>query len=181
MKKWSRIGRFTNVLILLVGMAFLFPGCEKPSAPPPFITTKRQKKKIAKTRPPKKVATPEKKAVFSYNPRGLADPFKPFVQIGSAGKTLPGVPKTPLQKYNLSQLTLTAIIWTGDRESRAMVRDSAGKGFTLKKGTYIGRREGKVKAIHLDRVIIEEPVRLYGKQSKPREVVMKMPVEGGKK
>lgn len=181
MKKRGRIGKFTTVLILLVGMAFIFVGCEKSPAPPPITVTKRPKKRVAKAPSPKKTAATEKKPVFSYNPQGLGDPFQPFIQIGSAGKTLQGVPKTPLQKYNLSQLTLTAIIWTGGGDSRAMVRDSAGKGFALKKGTYVGNRGGRVKAIHLDRVIIEESVKLYGKQSKAREIVMKMPKEGGKK
>lgn len=181
MRKWSRIGRFTNVLILFVGMTFIFPGCEKPSAPPPITPTKRLKKRVAEAPPAKKVAAPKKKPAFSYNPRGMVDPFKPFIQIGSAGKTLQGLPKTPLQEYDLSQLKLTAIIWMGSHESYAMVEDSAGKGFTLKKGTYIGKRGGRVKAIHIDRVVVEEPLTIYKKQSKTRETVMKMPKEGGKK
>jgi Tfp pilus assembly protein PilP len=69
----------------------------------------------------------------------------------------------------------------GNGDSRAMVRDSAGKGFTVRKGTYVGNRGGRVKAIHLDRLIIEEPVRLYGDEMNVREVVMKMPAEGGKR
>jgi len=181
MKRWGRIKRFRNVLVLFIGMAFVVVGCEKPSAPPPITTTKRVRKKETKTPPPKKVASPAKKPAFSYNPKGLVDPFKPFIEIGSVGKTMQGIPKTPLQGYDLSQLTLTAIIWIGNGNSRAMVRDSAGKGFTVKPGTHIGKRGGKVKAIHMDRLIIEEPVRLYGDEKKTREVVMKMPGEGGKK
>ena len=92
-----------------------------------------------------------------------------------------GLPKTPLQGYDLSQLTLTAIVWIGNGNSRAMVRDSAGKGFTVKKGTLVGKRGGRVKAIHMDRLIIEEPVRLYWQGKNTRDVVMKMPGEGGKK
>lgn len=182
MRKWSWIRRFTNVLILLVGIAFIFLGCEKPSAPPPITPTKRLKKRVTEAPPPKKVAAPKKRPMFSYNPRGMVDPFKPFIQIGSAGKTLQGLPKTPLQEYDITtQLKLTAIIWMGSHESYAMVEDSAGKGFTLKKGTYIGKRGGRVKAIHIDRVIVEEPLSIYKKQSKTRDRVMKMPKEGGKK
>ncbi len=92
-----------------------------------------------------------------------------------------GVPRTPLQEYDLSQLKLTAIVWMSGDDSFAMVEDSAGKGFTLKKGTFIGKRGGKVKAVHLDRVVIEEPLTLYGTQSKMREVVIELPEEGGKK
>jgi Tfp pilus assembly protein PilP len=119
---------------------------------------------------------------FSYNPRGLVDPFKPFIQMGTTGTALPGIPKTPLQEYDLSQLKLTAIVWMGKGRGFAMVEDSAGKGFTLKTGTYIGKRGGRVKAIQMDRVIVEEPRNLYSSgQSETREVVIKMPEEGGVK
>ncbi len=182
MRKRSRIGRIITVCVLLVGLALAFSGCEKPSAPPPVTLRKPPRRSAAKAQAPTDQASPKKKPVFSYNPQGLIDPFKPFIQIGSAGKTLQGVPRTPLQEYDLSQLRLTAIISMGNDASCALVEDSAGKGFTVKKGTYIGKRGGKVKAIRLDRVIIEEPVRSYGKQSRTREIVMKMPEEeGGKK
>jgi len=181
MRNRSRTGRIISVWVLLVGLALVFSGCEKPSAPPPVTLRKPPRRRAAKAQPAKDQVSPKKKPGFSYNPQGLIDPFKPFIQIGSPGKTVPGVPKTPLQEYDLSQLRLTAIIWLGSDASRAMVEDSAGKGFTVQKGTHIGKRGGKVKAIRLDRVIIEEPVRGYGKQSRAREIVMKMPEEGGKK
>jgi len=185
MRRRGQIGRLVSLLVLLVGIAFVFPGCEK-SSDRSYITQtdrskERKKKRVAKTPPPKKAVTPRRRPAFSYNPEGKVDPFKPFIQIASAGKSLKGVPKTPLQEYDLSQLKLTAIIWMGGDESRALVEDSAGKGFTLRKGTYIGSRGGRVKAIHMDRVIIEEPLRTYGEQTKTREIVMKMPAEGGKK
>ncbi|MBW2058361.1 MAG: pilus assembly protein PilP [Deltaproteobacteria bacterium] len=184
MKGRSSIRRLSNILILLVGMALAVPACEKSPPPPPIKVTKRPRKKTKSARTSSsagKMATLGKKPTFSYNPQGLADPFQPFIQVGSSGKTLKGVPRTPLQEYNLSQLTLTAIIWMDGGESRALVRDSAGKGFTLKRGTYIGNRGGRVKAIKRNRVIIEEPMRVYGKESKMRQIVMKMPAEGGKK
>ncbi len=181
MKNWCRMRRRMAILILLGGIAVVFPGCEKAAAPPPMPTKRSTQRKAPKAPPSQKVVTPKKEPVFSYNPQGLVDPFKPFIQIGSPGKPSSGVPKTPLQEYDLSQLKLTAIIWLGGDGSRAMVEDSAGKGFTVKKGTLIGKRGGKVKTIHLNRVIIEEPLSVYGKQTRTREVVMKMPEEGGKK
>jgi type IV pilus assembly protein PilP len=91
---------------------------------------------------------------FSYNPVGKPDPFSPFIQL-----TPEKIPKTafltPLQKYDISQLRLVAII-TLPEGSVALVEDQQGKGYMLKKGTLIGRHDGKVKAIHKDRVVIEE-------------------------
>ena len=181
MKTRGRIGSITRVLVFFVGMVFVFASCEKPAPPPPITTAKRPKRKAEEAQPSKKVNRPEIRQAFTYNPKGLVDPFKPFIQIGSEKKPVHGVPRTPLQEYDLSQLTLTAIVYIGDSNNRAMVRDSAGKGFTVKNGTYIGKRGGRVKAIHLDRLVIEEPVRLYGDETKTREIVMKMPREGGEK
>jgi len=181
MKKWGRIKWMMVLVVFSIGMVFVLSSCEKSPAPPPVTKTKRVNKTEKKLSPPKQEAAPVKKPVYSYNPRGLVDPFKPFIQIGSPGKTVKGVPRTPLQEYDISQLTLTAIVWLGAGNSRALVRDSAGKGFTVRKGTYIGKRGGRVKAIQLDRLIIEEPVRLYGQGKNTRDVVMKMPGEGGKK
>jgi Tfp pilus assembly protein PilP len=181
MRTWCWIGRLSAVTILLGGMAWVLIGCEKPSAPPPITRKAPVRKEVAKAPPPEKSSTPQKAAVFSYNPQGLVDPFKPFIQIGASAKPVPGVPRTPLQEYDLSQLKLTAIIWLGSDESRAMVEDSAGKGFTVQKGTYIGKRGGKVKVIHKDRVVVEVPLGTLETGSKTREIVMKMPEEGGAK
>ena len=181
MRRPGRRRRFFAILVLLVGMAFGFGACDKPPAPPVVRQTKPVAKKAAKAPSPKKATTSRAKPPFAYNPKGLVDPFKPFIQIGSTSKTIEGIPKTPLQEYDLSQLKLTAIIWVNEKESCAMVEDSAGKGFTLKRGTYIGKRGGKVKTIRKDRVIVELPLRTYGTKSDTREVVMKMPEEGGKK
>ena len=55
-------------------------------------------------------------------------------------------PRTELQKLNLAQLTLTAIIQDGNKRW-AMVRDESGMGYILKKGTPIGTMGGRVGKI----------------------------------
>jgi type IV pilus assembly protein PilP len=99
---------------------------------------------------------------YAYNPTGKADPFKPFIQLNQVRRAS-GVPVTPLQRYEVSQLKLVAII--ASREGNvALVEDSAGKGFFLKKGTLVGKNDGKVTKILKDRVIIEELYQdIYGK------------------
>ena len=55
-------------------------------------------------------------------------------------------PRTELQKLDLAQLTLTAIIQDGNK-NWAMVRDESGMGYILKKGTPIGTMGGRVGKI----------------------------------
>jgi Tfp pilus assembly protein PilP len=180
MRKKNRCDQFVMILTLLLGVMFGLVACDKPAPPPVVRRTKPVAKQKRETPTKKKVPASQKEPTISYNPQGLVDPFKPFIQIGSASKPVEGIPRTPLQEYDLSQLKLTAIILMGDEKSCAMVEDSAGKGFTLKKGTYIGKRGGKVKAIQKDRVLVEVPLRAYGTK-KTQEIVIKMPEEGGQK
>ena len=92
---------------------------------------------------------------YSYDPVGKADPFKPFIQLTPVKVSSRTLPLTPLQKYEISQLKLVAIIASPDGNI-ALVEDSTGKGYFLKKETGIGKNEGKVKKILKDRVLIEE-------------------------
>lgn len=67
-------------------------------------------------------------------------------------------PRTELQKLDLAQLTLTAIIQDGNK-TWAMVRDEKGMGYILKKGTAIGTMGGRVAMISgvQKKVVVDEP------------------------
>ena len=84
--------------------------------------------------------------------------------------------KTELQKMGLSQLTLTAIVQAGD-VPWAMVRDESGRGFVLKKGTYIGTNGGVVSRIAITekKIIIKEPYLEKDLYIKYKPVEMELP------
>ena len=87
-------------------------------------------------------------------------------------------PRTELQKLNLSQLTLTAIIQ--DRgKSWAMVRDESGMGYILKKGTAIGTMGGRVAKISgvQKKVVVNEPYLEKELHIKYKPVVIELPDE----
>jgi type IV pilus assembly protein PilP len=94
-----------------------------------------------------------------YDPTGRIDPFKPLFSENRGGSdstgTKPERPLTPLEKIDLSQLQLVAILRL-ESGNRAMVEDATGKGYVLKPGTYIGTNSGKVTKILEDSVIVEE-------------------------
>lgn len=150
---------------------FLMGGCGE-GTPPSSIPSKTKPPSVAKKEEPAKVAEkkePEKKEEYSYNPAGKPDPFKPFIQLISAKGGSKTGPLTPLQKYDISQLKLVAII-SGPAGNIALVEDVAGKGYFLKKGTWIGKNDGKVTKILKDQVIVEEVYQDIFGQTKTNEV-----------
>ncbi|MFH1991485.1 MAG: pilus assembly protein PilP [Pseudomonadota bacterium] len=122
-----------------------------------------------------------------YDPQGKLDPFAPLFQEEQAEPIAVSPQKTekprrlltPLERVDLSQLKLVAVIqaMSGDK---AMVQDASGKGYIVKNGTYIGTSSGKIIEILADRIIVEEKVEdLYGKvsvQKKPL-IIQKPPGE----
>jgi Tfp pilus assembly protein PilP len=87
-------------------------------------------------------------------------------------------PKTELQKLNVHQLLLTAIVESPDGRW-AMVRDEKGMGYILKKGTAIGTMGGRVAKISgsQKKVIINEPYLEDELHLKFKAVVIELPDE----
>jgi len=119
--------------------------------------------------------TPKKKSsdiVDGYDPRGKIDPFEPIFKKKTKTKprvteTKKGektrkkrVPLTPLERMDLSQLKLVGVI-QAPSGNRALIEESSGKGYIIKKGTYIGINEGVVSKIFKDRIIVRETVENY--------------------
>jgi type IV pilus assembly protein PilP len=98
--------------------------------------------------------------VYSYNPLGKPDPFKPFVDVEiKAAKKESGSKKEesifPLQRVGVENFKLVGI--AGDQMRRvAVVEDSTKKFYPLFIGTRIGLHNGKVTDILADRVTVDE-------------------------
>lgn len=103
-----------------------------------------------------------------YDPVGKIDPFKPLfsdaptietttANIPKVVKRKKRIPRTPLERIDLSQLKLVGIVRSSDVD-RALVEEVNGKGYVVKKGTYIGVNAGKVVQILSDRIVVEEEV-----------------------
>lgn len=159
---------------IFFGMIFLLISCGggTPSLPPPKgeakVTAKKVEPiKVAEKKEPEKKEEPE----YQYNPVGKPDPFKPFIQLTPVREAVRTTPLTPLQKYDISQLKLVAII-SSPEGNVALVEDSAGRGYFIKKGTEIGKNDGKVTRILKDRIIIEELYQDVLGQIKKNEVSM---------
>ena len=193
-KRWlmNKHHLFIRCIPCIILSLLLLGGCEKPSESPSTSRQITKKIIIAEKKAPIKPAVPKPQAKSSdlskhaaevsesanvepsestplYNPEGQLDPFEPLfkkenVSLNASNRKIKRrKPLTPLEKLNLSQLTLVGII-RAPSGNRALVQEASGKGYIIKKGTYIGTQSGKVERILDDRIIVEEKSEnIYGK------------------
>ena len=95
-----------------------------------------------------------------YNPKGKVNPFEPLfrdkpVLAKAKPKRKKRIPRTPLERIDLSQLRLVGII-TASSGNKALVEESNGKGYVIRTGTYIGTNAGKVVQIGSNKVVVAE-------------------------
>jgi type IV pilus assembly protein PilP len=91
---------------------------------------------------------------YTYDPTGKRDPFRPFNLKVEKKTEVPPEELTPLQRYNLSQLKLTAIIYDSEKGTGiAMVEAPDKKGYNVIVGSEIGG--GKVVRINETDVQVE--------------------------
>ena len=116
-----------------------------------------------------------------YDATGKIDPFEPLfrekqVVTKKSNKKIKRIPRTPLERIDLSQLKLVGII-VASSGNRALVEESTGKGYVIKAGTYIGTNGGKIVKIKKETVYVEERFEdVYGKiQTRNRELKLPKP------
>jgi type IV pilus assembly protein PilP len=117
-------------------------------------TKAKKAQPVAKKRPDAAAeAQAAAEIVFSYDPEGKPDPFKSYVRqlvaIQEADLS------SPLQKFDLSQLAVTGIIWANEKP-RALIEDPTGKGYVVQTGAAIGKNRGRIVHIGDNRVTVKE-------------------------
>lgn len=103
------------------------------------------------------------------------DPFRPFT-LDLRGETHESEILTPLQRYELPQLRLAAVVLDLS-PPRAMLQDNSGMGYIVTPGTPIGRRRGVVKSIEPRRLVVEERIVDYYGREQTHQVLIEMPKE----
>ncbi len=109
----------------------------------------------------------------AVTPPLLRDPFRPFTLDMRAEAPAHA---TPLQRFEIGQLTLVATVWEMN-PPRAVVEDSFGMGYIITLGTPIGPNGGVVKAIEPQRVTVEEHVLDFYGNERINQIVMETPRE----
>jgi len=80
---------------------------------------------------------------------------------------------TPLERMDLGQLKLVAVIWNIS-DPRGMVEDDTGRGYILSIGTPIGKNRGKVTQISSSGVLVTEKFEDSTGKFKSRQVTLKL-------
>jgi len=114
-----------------------------------------------------------RQSYFVYLPLNMLDPFVSFLapaetlppkvavseeeEDEGATPPEPQRPLTPLQKMSIGEIErgLKAIMW-GDLGQRAIIEDSARKGYIVSVGTPCGTNSGVITQIFKDRLIIQQ-------------------------
>jgi Tfp pilus assembly protein PilP len=155
-----------RILTLLLLLAFLFVN---------GVVAQQEPVDTKSDQPENVAAIQNENNHFAYSPKGRRDPFKPLIQEKEkVPEAVPGRParlKGPLERFELSQYQLTAIMVVKG-VPRAMVKAPDGKSYTVKVGDYIGMNDGFVKRIETkvisiaknglrveknpDRIVVEE-------------------------
>lgn len=112
-----------------------------------------------------------------YNPSGKRDPFKPF----EGGEIVySAFAKAPLERFELNQLELTAIVW-GIARPKVLFRAPDGYSYIAQVGTGIGRNRGRITKVTKNKVLIAEEFRDPSGQYVARESEFLMEQEEQKK
>jgi type IV pilus assembly protein PilP len=141
----------------------------KPTAKPTTVASENKEVQVALIPIAEKVTFAPQATVMkpvasaiNYDTINKFDPFMPLykdepVAKAKKKKKKRRLPLTPLEKVDLSQLKLVGIIRapSGDK---ALVQESSGKGYIVKKGTYIGIHAGRVIRVLKNKIVVEEEI-----------------------
>ena len=93
-------------------------------------------------------------AKFSYDPTDKRDPFRSF-EWERADRQGPDGLRGPLEKFDLSQLDLVAVVWRTEN-AKALIKDPSGQSYIVGHGTRIGKNEGHVLRIEDNELVVKE-------------------------
>jgi len=123
-------------------------------------------------------------ANFVFIPVKALDPFVPFLSLETSSQLrssededdTQGVPLTPLQKMTLSEIErgLKAITW-GQMGTKAVIEDSAGRGYIVTIGTPAGEHSGVITQIFNDHLVIQQEI--WDRKAKkrfPQDFIIKL-------
>lgn len=157
--------RYLLYIVFISCMVMVVVGCTSDAQPPQNSVERRAARKKTMD---KKSTVPEDAAVeqtqpdkdaYVYTSAGKPDPFVPLIaDVLAKTNAAPARDQeylTPLQKYELKDLKLVAVV-VSDSEPTAMLEDPTGYGYFVRKGMLVGPNDGVVERVTPNGLIIKE-------------------------
>ena len=149
------------------------------SKPPPAVAAKAPPAAPAavvaetKAEPAPAAVEPE----WSYSSAGKRDPFRSFMsELEGPTQGVLSRCTTPLGRFDLEQLRVVAVV-TGLDDPVAMVEAPDGVGYSLRRGSCVGKNGGVVSAVRSGEVVVSEwAIRADGTRDRT-QTVLQLPKE----
>lgn len=109
-------------------------------------------------------------AQYAYDPIGKRDPFRSFI-LDRAKES--DDMKGPLEQFDLSQLTVSGVVWETNRP-RALILDPSGQNYIVREGDAIGKNEGRVITIDDSMVRVREAYVDFHGERTTKEIDMRV-------
>jgi len=110
-------------------------------------------------------------AGYGYDATNKRDPFRSFVL--DEALRLTKHERGPLEQFDLSQLSVVAVVW-GTQRPRALVTDPSGRGYVVQEGTTIGKNDGHVIRIGDTTMLVRETYVDYLGAATNKEIEMRV-------
>ncbi len=151
-----------KLFLVLFTVIFIFP-----------VYSWSEEKSALKPVPEAEVIGVDKEEDYFYESKGRRDPFMPLIEIKKVKKAGDKPrPMGTLESYDIADFKLIAIVKKKGQEYYGLLRTADNKAFTVSKGTVLGLNNGKVKEITLGKLVIEEYIKDYRGELRPRQVVL---------
>lgn len=151
--------------VLIFFCVIAVPGCapDQQTQQEAAVERPARKKRPPKQQPAAPVEQPQPAGQpFSYSSAGKADPFRPLIVDTAAKKASDARSRdrdflTPLQKYELKDLKLVAVVVSEDGPT-AMLEDPTGYGYVVRTGMLVGPNDGVVERVTRTGIIVREKI-----------------------
>lgn len=172
--------------LLLVAIALVLPACQRNASGPSVTDYQKQRAEIlekerrksgaaesggSEAAPEEVIAPGSTGGSYVYDPIGKRDPFRSFIL--DRVKESDDDAKGPLEQFDLSQLSVTGVVWEADRR-RALVLDPSGQNYIVQEGDPIGKNDGRVIAIGDSTVLVREAYVDFHGEKTTKEIEMRV-------
>ena len=179
-----------SMVALLLFLGALGCSQEKPAGPTTTDLNRERAALAAKVKTQKVKKKPQRKAVveaaepempsfaavdmdFNYDSQGARDPFRSFKWEQLALALEQAETRGPLEQFDLSQLSLVAVVWkTGS--AKALVQDPSGQSYIVGRGARLGKNEGHVTDIDDNLVVVKETYVDFLGQETTKDIEMRI-------